>query len=262
VKFVLVATQRTLPRGFCINLKGDIAMNMKMIKPLLLGTLTALSLGVVQTHAQTAAPADGKAAATDKQEDQFYGAMQERYRLMQEQIGKIRQTKDPAERRRLMQEHWQTVHEGAGMMGGYGMGPGMMGGYGMGPGMMGGYGMGPGMMDGYGMGPCMMGGGWGMGPQGLPDLTADQRTKIGKIQDETRRKHWELMGQVMEEQARLRDLYSAPKRDSDAIASTHKKISELQRRMYESAADAHKRMESVLTKEQQEKSWRFWRNWR
>lgn len=216
-------------------------MNMKMIKPLLLGTLTALSLGVVQTHAQTAAPADGKAAATDKQEDQFYGAMQERYRLMQEQIGKIRQTKDPAERRRLMQEHWQTVHEGAGMMGGYGMGPGMMGGYGMGPGMMGGY---------------------GMGPQGLPDLTADQRTKIGKIQDETRRKHWELMGQVMEEQARLRDLYSAPKRDSDAIASTHKKISELQRRMYESAADAHKRMESVLTKEQQEKSWRFWRNWR
>jgi Spy/CpxP family protein refolding chaperone len=224
-------------------------MNMKMIKPLLLGTLTALSLGVVQANAQTAAPAD--TAATDKKEDQFYGAMQERYRLMQEQIGKIRQTKDPVERRRLMQEHWQTVHEGAGMMGGYGMGPGMMNGYDMGPGMMGGYGMGSGMM----------GGGWGLGPQGLPDLSADQRTKIGKIQDETRRKHWELMGQVMEEQARLRDLYTAPKRDSDAIANTHKKISELQRRMYESAADAHKRMESVLTKEQQEKSWRFWRNW-
>jgi len=239
-------------------------MNMKMIKPLLFGTLTALSLGVVQVNAQTAAPADSKAAATDKKEDQFYGAMQERYRLMQEQMGKIRQTKDPVERRRLMQEHWQTVHEGGmmgggygmgpgvygmghGMMGGYGMGPGMMNGYGMGPGMMGGCGMGPGMMGGCGMGPGMMGDGWGMGPQSLPDLSADQRTKIGKIQDETRRKHWELMGQMMEEQTRLRDLYNAPKRDSGAIANAHKKISELQRRMYESAADAHKRMEAVLT---------------
>jgi Spy/CpxP family protein refolding chaperone len=259
VKLVLIATQRTLPWAFCINLTGDTAMNMKMIKSLLFSTLTALSLGALQVSAQTAAPADGKAAATDKKEDQFYGAMQERYRLMQEQMGKIRQTKDPAERRRLMQEHWQTVHEGLGMMGGYGMGPA---GGGMGHGMMGGYGMGPGMMGGgYGMGPGMMGGGWGMGPQELPDLSADQRTKIGKIQDETRRKHWELMGQVMEEQARLRDLYDAPKRDSGAIADTYKKISELQRRMYESAADAHKHMEAVLTKEQQEKSWRFWRNW-
>jgi Spy/CpxP family protein refolding chaperone len=225
-------------------------------------------MGALQVSAQTAAPADSKAAAPDKKEDQFYAAMQERYRLMQEQMGKIRQTKDPAERRRLMQEHWQTVHEGVGMMGGgygmgpgYGMGHGMMGGYGMGPGMMNGYGMGPSMMGGCGMGPGMMGEGWGMGPQELPDLSADQRTKIGKIQDETRRKHWELMGQVMEEQARLRDLYDASKRDSGAIADTYKKISELQRRMYESAADAHKRMEAVLTQEQKEKSWRFWRNW-
>jgi Spy/CpxP family protein refolding chaperone len=120
--------------------------------------------------------------------------------------------------------------------------------------------MGPGMMGGYGMGPGMgMGGGWGVGPQGLSDLTPDQRSKINKIQDDTRRKHWELMGKVMEEQSRLRDLYDAPKRDADAITSSHKKISELQRKMYEESADAHKRMEAVLTKEQQEKSWRFWR---
>lgn len=243
---------------------------MKMINPLLFTILTALCLGVPQVNAQTAMSAESK-AATDKEEDQFYGAMQERYRLMQEQMQKIRQTKDPAERRRLMQEHWVTMHEGAGMMGGgwgmgpggYGMGAGMMGGYGMGPGMMGGgYGMGPGMMGGgQGMGPGMMGGGCGMGPQGLSDLSADQRTRIAKIQDETRRKHWELMGKVMDEQARLRDLHDAPKRDSDAIANTRKKISELQRQMYEASADAHKRMEAVLTKEQQEKWWRFWRHW-
>ncbi len=241
-------------------------MSTKMIKPLLFATLAAISLGASPTHAQTAAPAQSKAAASDKEMDQYFGAMQERCRLMQEQMAKIRQTKDPAERRRLMQEHWQTVHEGGGMMGGgwgmgpggYGMGPGM-GGYGMGM-MGGGYGMGPGMMGGDGMGPGMgMGGGWGMGPQGLPDLTADQRAKISRIRDEARKKHWELMGQMIDEQARLRDLYDAPKRDSDAISASYKKISEMQRRMYESSADAHKRMEAVLTKEQQEKWWRFWR---
>ena len=224
-------------------------MSLKMIKPLLLAPLTALALGVPHVYAQTAAPAESQSAASDAETDRYYGALQERCRLMQEQVQKIRQTKDPEERRRLMREHWQTMHEGGGMMdGGWGMGHGM-GGYGMGPGM-----------GGYGMGSGMMGGGYGLGPQGLSDLTAEQRTQIAKIRDETRKKHWELMGKMMDEQARLQDLYDAPKRDSDAIANAHKKISELQRRMYEDAADAHKRMESVLTKEQQEKSWRFWRN--
>jgi Spy/CpxP family protein refolding chaperone len=190
-------------------------MNMKMIKPLLFTTMTALSLGAPSIHAQTATPADSKAAAADKEKAPPYGG-------------------------------WGP---------GYGMGPGMMGGYGMG--MMGGYGMGPGMMGGYGMGPGMMG---GCGPQGIPDLTAEQRSKINKIQDDTRKKHWELMGQMMDEQARLRDLYDAPKQDSAAISNSQKKINELQRRMYESSADAHKRMEGVLSKEQKEKSWRFWRN--
>lgn len=213
---------------------------MKMTNPLLFAMLTALLLGVPPVHAQNAAPAESKPAAAEAEADRFYGAMQERYRLMQEQMHKIRQIKDPKERQKLWNEHWQTFHEGVGAMGGYGMGPGMMGGYGMGPGMMGGY---------------------GMGPQGLSDLSVEQRTKITKIQDETRKKHWELTGQIMEEQARLRDLYEAPKRDSAAVNNAHKKISELQRRMYETSADAHKRMEAVLTKEQKEKSWRFWRNW-
>ena len=177
------------------------------------------TLAASPAHAQAAAPADGKAAAES-------GAM-------------------------------PGCPGGWGP--GYGMGPGMMGGgYGMGPGMMGGYGMGPGMMGGYGMGPGMMGG-YGMGLRGLPDLTADQRSRIAKIRDETRKKHWELMGQLMDEQARLQDLYDAPKQDSDAIGASYRKMSELQRKIYESAADAHKRMETVLTQEQKEKWWRFWR---
>jgi len=140
-------------------------------------------------------------------------------------------------------------HMGPGMMGGgYGMGPGMMGeGYHMGPGMMGGYGMGPGMMGGHGM----MGG--RMGLFDALDLTDEQQTKINKIQDETRKLHWSMMGEMMDQQAELRDLYSTPKQDSAAIDKAYKKLSQLQQKMYETSVDAQKRIEANLTKEQQEK---------
>ncbi len=117
---------------------------------------------------------------------------------------------------------------------------------GMGPGMMGGYGMG------MGMGPGMMGGHrwrWGRGL----DLTDEQRTSINKIQDETRKSHWALMGEMMDQQAKLRDLHEAPKRDQEAIDETYKAIGNLHQQMYDSSVDARKRIEAVLTKEQQEK---------
>jgi len=144
---------------------------------------------------------------------------------------------------------------GPGMMGGCGMGPGMMGGGGMGPGMMGGCGMGPGMKGGYGMGPGMMGDYWGIGL----DLTDDQQAKVNKIHDETRKSNWTLMGEMMNQQARLRDLNLAPKRDSAAIDAANKEIGQLQQKMYNASVEAHKRMEAVLTKEQQEKLRTCWR---
>lgn len=229
-------------------------MNMKMIQPLLFSTLTAFSLAAPLVNAEeTAAPAESQPAAADTEADQFYGAMQERYRLMQEQMDTIRQTRDPQERQKLLQEHWQTLHEGVGMMGrGFRMGPAMTGGYGMGPGMMGGYGMGPGMM----------GGGGGMGRQGLPGLSAEQQATIAGIQGETRKKHWELMGQMLAEQARLRGLVEVPAPDAAAISSARTKIGELQRQMYESFVDTRKRMEAVLTKEQLEQLRSHWhRGW-
>ncbi len=147
--------------------------------------------------------------------------------------------------------------------GGYGWGPGMMGGYGggygMGPGMMGGYGggcgMGPGMMGGYGTGPGMMGPYWGSGI----DLTEEQQAKINQIQDETRKTHWGLMSAMMDQQARLRDLYAAPKRDQAAIDQAYKTFGSLQQQMYNTSVDAQKRMEAVLTPEQQEKLRTYWR---
>jgi len=222
---------------------------MKMIHPLLFTTFAALSLLTPLVNAETVAAAESQPAATDAEAeaeaDQFYCAMQARYGLMQEQMGKIRQTRDPAERHKLMQEHWQTLHEGVGMMGrGFRMDPTMMGGYGMGPGMMRG--------GGDGTGPGTMGGGRGMGWQGLPGLSAEQQAGIAGIQDDTRRKHWELMATIMAEQARLRSLINLPIPDAAAINNARTKIGELQQQMYASVMDARKRMEAVLTQEQLE----------
>lgn len=139
-----------------------------------------------------------------------------------------------------------------------GYGPGMMGGYGPNRG-----GYGPGMMGGYGYG--MMGGGFGrggmMGPfQGL-NLSDQQRSKINQIQDETRRKNWDVMGKMMDEQARLRDLFTADKRDPAAIGKQSMKIADLRRQLLEASIDAHNRMETLLSKEQKEQLRSFGRGW-
>ncbi|WP_420330019.1 Spy/CpxP family protein refolding chaperone [Paraburkholderia mimosarum] len=138
---------------------------------------------------------------------------------------------------------------------GYGPGPGMMGGAGYGAGMMG-YGAGPGMMRGYGMGMgpgmgpgAMMSGGWASSL----DLTDEQRTKINQIQDQARKNLWVLMGSMMDQQATLRDLYQAPKRDNAAIDESHKAISALRQKMIDSSIDARKRVEAVLTRKQLDK---------
>lgn len=146
---------------------------------------------------------------------------------------------------------------------GYGMGPGMMGGYGggygMGPGMMGGYGggwgMGPGMMGGCGM-HGMMGPFWGSGL----NLTDAQQAKVNKIMDSTRKQHWALMGSIMDQQARLRDLYSAVKPDETAIGAAYAEIGKLHGQMYDTMVDAQKQMYAVLTKEQREQLRKDWRH--
>lgn len=138
-----------------------------------------------------------------------------------------------------------------------GMGPGMMGGYGPG------YGMGPGMMGGYGMGPGMMGGygpGYGMGMMGgrgwdYPDLNlnADQKAKITDIRKNMRTRQWALMGEMMDAQDKLQDLYDADKQDAAAINKQYKVIEDLRRQMVDNAVDAHNRIDAILTKEQREK---------
>ena len=133
---------------------------------------------------------------------------------------------------------------------GYGMGPGMMG-----PGMMGGSGygpgMGPGMMGGggYGMGPGMMGGmGYGMLHQ--LNLTAEQWNKVNEIQQDQAKKNWDLAGKMQEEAIKLRNLMSAEKRDSSALANQYKKLQEIQLQSFQATIDTQDKIEGVLTKEQ------------
>lgn len=155
----------------------------------------------------------------------------------------------------------QPGQPGPGM--GPGTGPGMMGG-----GMMGGAGpgYGPGGRGGYGpgggMGSGMMGGGMmGLGPLGQLDLTDAQRSQVFKIQDETRRRNWELGGKMQDEQAKLRDAYlSSGPRDRAAILAAYRRIGDLRIQRIENALDASEKVEAVLTPQQREQV-RRWGPW-
>lgn len=148
---------------------------------------------------------------------------------------------------------------GCAMMAGSTMGPGMMGPGMMGPGMMGPGMMGPGMMErgmsrGRMMGPGMMGQGMGPGAMldGL-DLTEEQQTKVQKIHDELRDRHWESMGQMMKEGSRMRDLFAAPKMDRPALEAAHRRVSALRDQMFMAQLDAYAQLEALLTPEQRAK---------
>jgi len=135
-----------------------------------------------------------------------------------------------------------------------GTGPAMMGGYGVGPGMTGVFGMGTGVISGYGMGSDM--GPGMMGRYSLRsdlNLTSEQRSKISKIQGDLRRKHWDLMGKMQDEQALMNDQYDSNKRDDGAVSKGYRKMSEFRHQMFDLSLAAQSQIEAVLTKEQREK---------
>lgn len=93
--------------------------------------LTALLLAG-NAFAQGGPPA-GKPGMAMMDMNNYTTQIHERMKTMQAQMERIHKTTDPAERRKLMQEHMQSMRDGMGMM--RGMGGPMMGG-GTGPGMM------------------------------------------------------------------------------------------------------------------------------
>lgn len=112
--------------------------------------------------------------------------------------------------------------------------------------------MGGGSGSGCGMGVMQGMGMMGPGVFGGLDLSTEQRTKINKIQDDMRKQHWALMGKIMEEQAKLRDLYDEDLLEAKKIAAVSDSIHAYRKQMIESRIDAFNRMREVLTKEQRE----------
>lgn len=110
---------------------------------------------------------------------------------MHEQMDRIQATTDPAEREKLLREHWETMQQGFGGMRGYGP---MMGGRGGGM-------MGP--SAGSGRGPGMGGGRrFGYGPYAQSECTKlqDPAERRGCMQDERLDIMQGMMEQMLERQ--------------------------------------------------------------
>jgi Spy/CpxP family protein refolding chaperone len=109
--------------------------------------------------------------------------------------------------------------------------------------------------------PGMMGMGGMMRGLYALDLNDTQRQQILKIEDELRRKNWDLLGKTHDEQAKLRDAYWGDgKRDRTAIIAAYKRIGELRVQRIENALDTAEKIDGVLTQQQREqlKRWGPW----
>jgi Spy/CpxP family protein refolding chaperone len=82
------------------------------------------------------------------------------------------------------------------------------------------------------------------------DLNHDQRSKINKLSDELHHNIWIVQGSIMDESAKLRDLYEADKRDPSAIGNVYQKIFDMKRKMIEAMIDTQNHVEELLTPEQ------------
>ena len=80
------------------------------------------------------------------------------------------------------------------------------------------------------MGSGMMG---GYGSRADLHLTSEQRSKIAKIQDDVRRKHWDLMGKMQDERSQMNEQYNADPRDDAALSKSYRKMSELRQQMFD-----------------------------
>lgn len=153
----------------------------------------------------------------------------------------------------------QTMSQPAWMMGGQGpgahMGCGMMGpgiGFGMGFGMMG---MSQ-MMGGMGI-PGMMMGGYGM-----LDLSDKQIAQFNDIQTKLQKEHWQLMGKMLDGQAKVREAWSVDRPDPKIVGAAYAELSQLQRQALEARVEAMNKMYDALTDEQRNRlksgAWGRW----
>ena len=128
------------------------------------------------------------------------------------------------------------------MMGSGGMMQNMMGGM---P-MMGGGHMG--MMGGM---PMMGGGHMGiMGKYKGLGLSDEQKQQMTDIQHKLRKKHWEIMGQMIDQQVALQKAHAGDRPDPKAVGAVYSQIFDLKRQMIEASLEAKNSANDVLTEEQ------------
>lgn len=141
-------------------------------------------------------PASTPPASTPAEADRQFAQMQEQMRLMQSQMERIAKTQDPAERQRLLEEHWASMQKAMGQM--HGAWGGGMGGPGLGGHGMGGHGMG-----GHGMGGPMM---W----KDYRALTPEQLRERQYMMDRWMPMHQMMMDQMMQHQHWMMQPPAAP----------------------------------------------------
>ena len=111
--------------------------------------------------------------------------------------------------------------------------------------------MGGGHMGMMGQMPMMGGGHMGMMHRykGL-GLSDEQKQQMNDSQHKLRKKHWEIMGQMIDQQAALRKAYANHRPDPKAVGAVYGQIFDLKRQVIEAALDAKNSIKDVLTEEQ------------
>ena len=101
------------------------------------------------------------------------------------------------------------------------------------------------------MGDMMAGGHMGMMSEikGL-GLSDEQKQQMGDIQHKLRKRHWELMGPMIDQQAALKKAYAGDRPDPAAIGAVYGQIFDLKRQMIEARIVAKNSSMDVLTVEQ------------
>ena len=115
----------------------------------------------------------------------------------------------------------------------------------------------PGMMADHG---AMMGGGYTMMAPRLSGLTPEQTEKIGVLQRDAAARSRAIEQARRTAQSRLSSLYAADPRDWDAIRSTARNVSDLQRQQMEIAIDMRQEIDGLLTDSQRQELTRAWRS--